>query len=119
MHTLTIRTKFTFGDRVCWEDSCGRRATTGTVVGIILMPRRPIGSGYEIEYFVEYDDDPHVHFSHRESNLAPLAPPAASAVSRSRKRPAATAGTDLLSGGAAVRSAASPAGRRPRQPRRR
>jgi hypothetical protein len=77
MHTLKVRTKYTFGDRVCWKDSCGRRATSGTVVGIVVTRHR-FEDRYEIAYEIEYDDDPYVHFDHRESDLAPLAPPAVS-----------------------------------------
>jgi fibrillarin-like rRNA methylase len=65
MHTLTIRTKFTFGDRVRWKPMSEHRPATGTVVGILIDARRPI----KYRYCVEVDDDPCVQDVRRESDL--------------------------------------------------
>lgn len=37
MHTHTIRTKFTFGDRVRFDSPATCEEATGTIVGITLM----------------------------------------------------------------------------------
>ncbi len=36
MHTLTIRTKFTFGDRVRFDSPTQRRSGTGTIFAITI-----------------------------------------------------------------------------------
>ncbi len=47
MHTLTIRTKFTFGDRVRFDSRTQHCSGTGTICGITIA--RDGWLGYEIE----------------------------------------------------------------------
>ena len=50
MHTLTIQTKFTFGDRVRFDSPFQGKNGTGTIVAIT------VGPGNEIDYLIDPGD---------------------------------------------------------------
>ncbi len=51
MHTLTIKTKYTFGDRVRFDSPTQGRSGTGTIYAIVIYPEGPI------DYMIEVDGE--------------------------------------------------------------
>jgi len=52
MHTLTVQTKFTFGDRVRFDSPIQGRSGVGSIVGITAYAEGPH------DYIINVDDDP-------------------------------------------------------------
>jgi len=51
MHTLTVRTKFTFGDRVRFDSRAQQCSGTGTIHGIAIYRAGPM------DYLIEVDGE--------------------------------------------------------------
>lgn len=50
MHTLTVQTKFTFGDRVCFDSPFQRKSGTGIIAAITVGPNN------QIDYLIDTGD---------------------------------------------------------------
>jgi hypothetical protein len=65
MHTLTIQTKYTLGERVRLNPRVRAGGVKGTIVGIVVYQRGPLNHAY----LIEVDGDPYVQSILREDQF--------------------------------------------------
>jgi hypothetical protein len=66
MHTLIVRTKYTFGDRVRFDSPTQRRSGTGTVYAIVSYAQGPH------DYMIEVDGEMDVQGGIQEDEISYL-----------------------------------------------
>ncbi len=67
MHTLSVQTKFTFGDRVRFDSPTQSCSGSGTIFAINIDARG------EVDYVIEQDDEPYAQGGILENEITLLA----------------------------------------------